>query len=431
MHFKIHRGTNEIGGSCVEVWTDKAGIVIDLGLPLVNPDKSQFNSSILKDKSSDELIVMGVIPSIKGLETGEYEILISHAHQDHYGLLNYFSRRCIVHLGQATHEIIKLSGVFTPTEVQIPNHNYFESGKKFQVGDIEITPYLMDHSAFDAYAFLVEADGKSLFYSGDFRLHGRKRKSFDWFKHKFNMSVDYLLLEGTTIGNNSHQSVTETDLERQFLDTFKGTKGIHVVFTSGQNIDRLVTIFRACRKAGKKLVIDFYIASLLKKLKQYAKLPYPSKDFNEIKVFFPKFISDRAVKGGNANLLYQFKPFKYDKEAITKDCDNVVIILRPSMFKFVQTAIDTGKGTIIYSMWKGYLKDKKTADFVQKFKDSGFNYKYIHTSGHADLIALVEMVETVNPKHIVPIHTFAKSSYKDQFRNRAVQIIEDGVTITV
>lgn len=35
MHFKIHRGTQEIGGSCVEVWTDNARILADFGMPLV------------------------------------------------------------------------------------------------------------------------------------------------------------------------------------------------------------------------------------------------------------------------------------------------------------------------------------------------------------------------------------------------------------
>lgn len=30
----IHRGTHEVGGSCVEIRTDKAKILIDLGMPL-------------------------------------------------------------------------------------------------------------------------------------------------------------------------------------------------------------------------------------------------------------------------------------------------------------------------------------------------------------------------------------------------------------
>ena len=34
MIITIHRGTHEIGGSCVEIRTDKAKILIDLGMPL-------------------------------------------------------------------------------------------------------------------------------------------------------------------------------------------------------------------------------------------------------------------------------------------------------------------------------------------------------------------------------------------------------------
>ena len=47
MKFKIHRGTKEIGGSCVEVWTDKCRIVVDIGMPLVNPDRTPFDSRFL------------------------------------------------------------------------------------------------------------------------------------------------------------------------------------------------------------------------------------------------------------------------------------------------------------------------------------------------------------------------------------------------
>jgi ribonuclease J len=42
-----------------------------------------------------------------------------------------------------------------------------------------VTPYLIDHSGFDAVAYLIEADGKRLFYSSDFRGHGRKSMLFD------------------------------------------------------------------------------------------------------------------------------------------------------------------------------------------------------------------------------------------------------------
>jgi ribonuclease J len=73
---------------------------------------------------------------------------------------------------------------------------------------------LNDHSAFDAYSFLVEADGKSLFYSADFRGHGRKSRLFDQFLKTAPKPVDVLLMEGTTIGRDDGKEVikSETDL---------------------------------------------------------------------------------------------------------------------------------------------------------------------------------------------------------------------------
>ena len=47
--------------------------------------------------------------------------------------------------------------------------------EEIKIKDISITPFLTDHSVPDSYAFLVKADGKSLFYSGDFRTGGRKK----------------------------------------------------------------------------------------------------------------------------------------------------------------------------------------------------------------------------------------------------------------
>jgi mRNA degradation ribonuclease J1/J2 len=53
-------------------------------------------------------------------------------------------------------------------------HQIVSAQQSFTIGDFQITPFVVDHSAFGALAFLVEADGKSLLYSGDLRWHGRK-----------------------------------------------------------------------------------------------------------------------------------------------------------------------------------------------------------------------------------------------------------------
>jgi ribonuclease J len=54
----------------------------------------------------------------------------------------------------------------------------------------------------------------------------------------------------------------------------------------------------------------------------------------------------------------------------------------------------------------------------------------IHTSGHADIDTLKKMVEAVNPKTIVPIHTFNSTEYKTLFSTPVLEL-KDGDTVKV
>jgi ribonuclease J len=434
MKFKIHRGTHEIGGSCVEVWTDNTRILLDFGMPLVNKEGSEFDFSKFKNLTTPELIEYGVLPDIKGLYNDTDKlidgVIISHAHQDHYGLLNYIHKAVKHYLGEATHKIIELNNLFTPQEIHIENVNYFEREKKFQIGDISITPYWADHSSFDAYSFLVEADGKSLFYSGDFRSHGRKGNAFKWFTHNAPQHVDYLLLEGTTIGRESKPFRTEEEIENNFVKVFQEQNKINLIYTSGQNIDRIVSIFRASIKTNKILVVDVYIATVLKTLSDFAKIPYPSKEFENLKVMFPYYTSKRLKNEGNKTILYQFKDYKITKEEIGNQADKIVMLVRPSMQKDLENITGIDGGNLIYSMWEGYLPKSGTKKLLDYLTNRNFTIHKIHTSGHADTQTLKQMVEAIKPKNIVPIHTFSGSDYARIFSTPIVEI-NDGEAISI
>lgn len=140
MNFKIHRGTKEIGGSCVEIWSKSTRVVVDFGMPLVNPDKTQFDSRTIKNFSVKELISKGVLPDIKGLyeKLENTALILSHPHQDHFGLIKYVDENCKIYLGKATQELIKIANIFTNQDWKISNNQHFESGKPFVFGDIEL-----------------------------------------------------------------------------------------------------------------------------------------------------------------------------------------------------------------------------------------------------------------------------------------------------
>jgi ribonuclease J len=82
MQVRIHRGGHEIGGNCVEIESDGARIVLDLGQPL--------------DAGSEGAL----LPPISGLDGNDPSLLglvISHPHQDHYGLASAAVRADIPH----------------------------------------------------------------------------------------------------------------------------------------------------------------------------------------------------------------------------------------------------------------------------------------------------------------------------------------------
>ena len=439
MRFKIHRGTKEIGGSCVEVWTDSTRIIIDLGMPLVNPDRTPFDSRETEKRTTDELIQSGILPDIPSLyrDGSNTALLISHGHQDHYGLMNHINPSCPVWLGFSTQLLIELSNTFGAKEWTIQNAHHLKHDKKFKIGNIEITPYLMDHSAFDAFAFLLESEGKSLFYSGDFRMHGRKAKLFDWFSNNFKAKVDYLLLEGSTIGRTEKPFQTESELEEDFVKTFKETKGINLIYVSGQNIDRLVTIYRACKRTGKTFLIDFYTANVLKTLNKKANksIPFPSGQyFSEIKVYYPSRLTARMKKlGKDAETVYPFRVHKIGKDKLDELANTLVMLVRPSAQIDLEKHLHKyNDGCFIYSMYEGYIEKPGTAkDFIDFIAGKGMRIEHFHTSGHADLSGLKKMVDVVKPKHLVPIHTFERECYAELHKGTDVVMVDDKEEITI
>ena len=106
MKLIIHRGANEIGGSCVELSSSSTRIFLDLGQPLDNR-KVQLPKN-LKDSSG---------------------ILISHAHADHYGLIDQAPPEIPMYCSQITKQLIQASRIFTGKPLLTQN-SIFDGAKQ-------------------------------------------------------------------------------------------------------------------------------------------------------------------------------------------------------------------------------------------------------------------------------------------------------------
>lgn len=208
MKLIIHRGTHEIGGNCVELTTQsgKTRVVIDVGMPLVTKDRLPFDWRHYKDLTQDQLVERKILPSVDGLyssqEPSVSAVVLSHAHQDHYGFLRFVHPDIPLYMSPGTKSLVEVSNIFLDTGVNLGRAETFLMWQPFRQGEFSITPYLMDHSAPDATAFLIEADGQRLFYTGDFRGHGRKRALLERLTKNPVAGVDCLVIEGTMIGRD-------------------------------------------------------------------------------------------------------------------------------------------------------------------------------------------------------------------------------------
>src|ERR1035437_3606050 len=71
MRVRIHRGTKEVGGNCIELSSAGKTLLLDMGMPLTAPDPANVK-----------------LPQIDGLQGDHHNLLgivVSHPHFDHHG----------------------------------------------------------------------------------------------------------------------------------------------------------------------------------------------------------------------------------------------------------------------------------------------------------------------------------------------------------
>jgi ribonuclease J len=410
MRVCIHRGSKQIGGSCVEVESLGQRLLIDLGLPL---DAEKNGIEYLPDIAGLD----GSDPSLLG-------IFISHPHLDHFGLLTHISPKIRVGMGPAARRILTAVTPFLPGNWPIPTKGWnFESGQSFDVGSFRLTPFLVDHAAYDSYALLIESAGKRLFYSGDLRIHGRKAVLVERLLENPPRDIDALLLEGSSLGRlkDDEQFPTESDIETQLVQAFSTTEGLALVHTSAQNIDRVVSIMRACKRTGRKLIIDLYTAAILEAT---GNPNIPQSYWPDVALYIPQAQRIQIKKNAWFDLLKHHAANRIFIENLREVQSKSVLLFRPLHCRDLERGNCLKGAAYIYSQWEGYWEQ----DSYNKLKDwlerNAIPKISIHTSGHASPKDLKKIVEAINPRTVVPIHTFLPERYYELFPN--VQVHNDG-----
>lgn len=161
-----------------------------------------------------------------------------------------------------------------------------------------------------------------------------------------------MLMEGTTLGRlpDDGQFASEADLERAFVTAFRTTPGMALVACSAQNIDRVVTVYRAAKRTGRTLIVDAYAAEVLKAT-GHESIPKPVQGWPNVAVFIPQAQRVQLKRKGIAPLVDSYRSFRLWPAQLAEQAPRSVMLFRGWMMKDLERAGALGGAHVFWSQW--------------------------------------------------------------------------------
>ena len=417
MRITLHR-PHQIGGCITVIEADGVKIIIDLGSNLPGTNKEELTKA-----------------QVAEITAGADAIFFTHYHGDHTGLIHMVPEGIPQLIGKGAKEVMmckhstlaraakrfdgvdsqKYKDAMVALSAARRMHSYRKE-ERIDVGNkgkLFVTPYFVSHSAFDAYMFLIEAEGKRILHTGDFRGHGYLSKGLWQILPSPIGQVDILITEGTMLSRTDeriqHESKIQAKARKLLMEG--GEKNHYVVLCSSTDIDRLAGFHAACRDTKSKFLVDHYQKDVLDIFTEHAGAYSELYDF-----------SDSLVKGKCV----------FDEELIPY---SFIAPVRPSKADYIERLKHKCPDLkLIYSMWKGYLKDTpgQLNPEIKHIVNDIFagQYIYLHTSGHADIDTIRKVCEITKPRiGIISIHHDPSSHLSDVLKN-GMKIIDESMDLS-
>ena len=216
-----------------------------------------------------------------------------------------------------------------------------------------------------------------------------------------------LISEGTRVSDSKGgKESTEEDVFVATRDLLKTAKNL--VFSSfrGNDVDRIVSFDKACKAAGRTLVVPPKIAILLDKLQKdkHLKVPKVGKD---VHVYL------RRKRGGTYDDKDYF-PWERDfldygltAEQVRKGQKDLLLHLDQWYLPELIDIKPAKGGSYIHASTEAYNEEgEEEEQVIKNWVDYfGFSYHQIHASGHAPMDKVGHLVGGVNAKTVIPVHT--------------------------
>jgi len=376
-------GTDEIGLNFYLYHYKGKWIIVDLGLGFA--DYHYPGVEIL-------------VPDIEFLDKIKKDLLgivITHAHEDHIGAIQYLwpEIRVPIYATKFTNAVLKskLTDVNLSGDVKI---HEVEVNGKVQIGPFDLEFVNLTHSIPEMHGILFRTDKGNVFHTGDWKFDDKPVIGNPIAKERLKAIGDEgvlaLICDSTNIFNYG-VSGSEGDLQRSLCDLIGSLeKGAVVVTTFASNVGRLASLMQIADKVGRKIMFAgtslwrMYHAALDTGYLEGLQEPLHPKEFS---------------KHARADLLIVATGCQGERFAATTKLAKVEhpdIRLNKDDTVIFASKIIPGNETKIFELFNIFCKNGIE---VLTEKDH-----FVHVSGHPSRDEVEEMYKLIRPQYAIPMH---------------------------
>lgn len=390
-------GYEEVGRNmtCIEV--DNEAIVLDMGLYM-----DRFVALQEKNVKMDleTLRAEDAIPNdklISHLKKKIKAIVISHAHLDHVGGINWMasSYNCPIITTPYTAEIIKRNAKISNKIVKVNVNSSYKVSKNIEVEFINVT-----HSVPQSIILNVKTKYGSIVYALDYKndnhpVIGRRTN----IKKIKEIDDVILLIADSTNADEEKKTFSESIAKEMLKDIMLGmeTDGQAIFLTTfSSHIARLKSMLTITKMLGRKAVfigksLSDYIESAEK-----LKIVNFSEEAEIINNARKAGIKLARMNKNKENYVFIVTGGLGEKNAVLTRLANDELSLKISPQDFIIFSCEVIPTPAIQANRK-ILEQKLHRKKARLFKD-------IHVSGHASREELRDLIKIVSPQHILPAH---------------------------
>jgi ribonuclease J len=357
-------------------------IVVDMGVSFAGPEHPGADL---------------ILPDIRFLEAEKHNlrgIVITHAHEDHYGaLLDLWPRlKAPVYATPFTAGLLeaKRQSEFGAPEIPM---NIFKAGESFEIGPFKLEAIAVTHSIPEPVSLAITTPLGTVVHTGDWKMDPDPSMGPLIDEARFRALGDQGVLAlvcDSTNAMREGESPSERQVGESLRELIENARGRVAITTFSSNVGRIRSITEAARDAGRQVLVVG--RSMKRTIAVATELGYMEG--------LPEFLSEDD---------YGYIPRENVVMILTGSQGEpraaLAILARDEMRSIALSAGDT----VIFSSRPIPGNEKAILDIKNKLIDQGIKLisdddALVHVSGHPRRAELKRMYSWVRPKILVPVH---------------------------